>query len=91
MRVLILEDDHWIADLLKQIVLRLRPHAAIICLGSVAKVRALGINAFTGQPFQASRVAASLDQLLPAAAAENHPARAVSNAQTRLRRLAGLA
>ena len=132
MRVMILEDDHWIADLLKQIVLSLRPHADIVCLGSVAEaladwqqhpsdllisdwnlpdgegtrllkqvrqqnrdvplvmitgrtdrnsvveVRALGINAFISKPFQASRVAASLDQLLPAAAA-NHPARAVSD------------
>ena len=33
MRVLILEDDHWIADLLKQIVPSLRPHAEIVCLG----------------------------------------------------------
>ncbi|MDP3976718.1 MAG: HDOD domain-containing protein [Pseudomonas sp.] len=129
MRVLILEDDHWIADLLKQIVLSLRPHADIVCLGSVAEaladwqqqpsdllisdwnlpdgegtrllkqvrqqnrevplvmitgradrssvmeVRALGINAFISKPFQASRVAASLDQLLPAAE-EKNPARA---------------
>ena len=129
MRVLILEDDHWIADLLKQIVLNLRPHADIVCLGSVAEaladwqqqpsdllisdwnlpdgegtrllkqvrqqnrevplvmitgrsdrssvmeVRALGINAFISKPFHASRVAASLDQLLPAAE-EEHPARA---------------
>lgn len=134
MRVMILEDDHWIADLLKQIVLSLRPHAEIVCLGSVAEaladwqqhpsdllisdwnlpdgegtrllkqvrqqnrevplvmitgrtdrnsvveVRALGINAFISKPFQASRVAASLDQLLPAAEATNHPARAVSDA-----------
>lgn len=32
---MILENDHWIANLLKQIVLRLRPHADIVCLGSV--------------------------------------------------------
>jgi HD-like signal output (HDOD) protein len=133
MRVLILEDDHWIADLLKQIVLSLRPHAEIVCLGSVAEaladwqqqpsdllisdwnlpdgegtqllkqvrqqnrevplvmisgrtdrnsvveVRALGINAFISKPFQASRVAASLDKLLPAAAAQKHAACAVSD------------
>lgn len=137
---MILEDDHWIADLLKQIVLSLRPHAEIVCLGSVAEaltdwqqhpsdllisdwnlpdgegtrllkqvrqqnrdvplvmisgrtdrnsvveVRALGINAFISKPFQASRVAASLDQLLPAAETEteteteNHSAHAVSDA-----------
>lgn len=133
MRVMILEDDHWIADLLKQIVLSLRPSAEIVCLGSVAealadwqqqpsdlvisgwdlpdgegtrllkqvrqhnhevplvvitsrtdrssvvKVRALGISAFIGKPFQASRVAASLDELLPVAAAEHHAARAVGD------------
>jgi HD-like signal output (HDOD) protein len=130
---MILEDDHWIADLLKQIVLSLRPHAEIVCLGSVAEaladwqqhasdllisdwnlpdgegtrllkqvrqqnrevplvmisgrtdrnsvveVRALGINAFISKPFQASRVAASLDKLLPAAAAQKHAACAVSD------------
>ncbi|MBS7662833.1 HDOD domain-containing protein [Pseudomonas lalucatii] len=37
MRVMILEDDPWIADLLKQIVLSLRPHAQVKCLGSVAE------------------------------------------------------
>lgn len=133
MRVLILEDDHWIADLLKQIVLSLRPHAEVACLGSVAEaladwqrqpsdllisdwnlpdgegtrllkqvrqqnrevplvmitgrtdrssvveVRALGINAFISKPFQASRVAASLDQLLPAAEAQKHAACAVDD------------
>lgn len=31
MRVLILEDDAWIADLLKQIVHSLRPQAQISC------------------------------------------------------------
>lgn len=36
MRVLILEDDPWIADLLKQIVLNLRPSAEVACLGKVA-------------------------------------------------------
>ncbi|MDM8349013.1 HDOD domain-containing protein [Pseudomonas sp. sp1636] len=125
MRVMILEDDHWIADLLKQIVLSLRPGAEVICLGSVAEaladwqqrvsdlvisdwnlpdgegtrllkrvrqqnrqlplvmvsarsdrssvveVRALGINAFISKPFQASRVAASLDKLLPALGAQD--------------------
>ena len=130
---MILEDDHWIADLLKQIVLSLRPHAEIVCLGSVAEaltdwqqqpsdllisdwnlpdgegtqllrqvrqqnrevplvmisgrtdrnsvveVRALGISAFISKPFQASRVAASLDKLLPAVATEHQPARAVSD------------
>ncbi|MDO9622427.1 MAG: HDOD domain-containing protein [Pseudomonas sp.] len=133
MRVLILEDDHWIADLLKQIVLSLRPYAEIACLASVAEaladwqlnasdlvisdwnlpdgegtqlfkqvrqqnrdvplvmitgrtdrssvveVRALGISAFISKPFQASRVAASLDKLLPAAGPENAPARPLSN------------
>lgn len=62
MRVLILEDDHWIADLLKQIVLSLRPHADIVCLGSV---------------------------LMCLVASEQSPA-SDSNAQARLRRLAGL-
>lgn len=84
---MILEDDHWIADLLKQSVLRLRPHAEIVCLGSVAEVRGLGIDAFIGNPCQTSRVAASLDKVLP----EKHPARAASNARARLRRLVGLA
>lgn len=133
MRVLILEDDHWIADLLKQIVLSLRPSADIVCLGSVAEaladwqqqpsdlvisdwnlpdgegtrllkqvrqhnrevplvmitgrtdrnsvveVRALGISAFISKPFQASRVAASLEKLLPATAAATPVARAVSD------------
>ncbi|WP_439860196.1 response regulator [Pseudomonas sp. MBLB4136] len=36
MRVMILEDDPWIADLLKQIVLSLRPAAQVKCLDSVA-------------------------------------------------------
>jgi HD-like signal output (HDOD) protein/CheY-like chemotaxis protein len=130
---MILEDDHWIADLLKQIVLSLRPHADIVCLGSVAEaladwqqqpsdllisdwnlpdgegtrllkqvrqqnrevplvmitgrtdrssvveVRALGINAFISKPFQASRVAASLDKLLPATEAGKPAAGAVSD------------
>lgn len=35
MRVLILEDDSWIADLLKQIVLSLRPGSQVVCLDSV--------------------------------------------------------
>ena len=35
MRVLILEDDAWIADLLKQIVHSLRPTAQISCIGRV--------------------------------------------------------
>ncbi|MFZ3154136.1 response regulator [Pseudomonas sp.] len=35
MRVLILEDDAWIADLLKQIVHSLRPQAQISCVGRV--------------------------------------------------------
>lgn len=42
MRVMILEDDHWIADLLKQIVLRLRPHAAIVCLSNAVMLMCLG-------------------------------------------------
>ena len=36
MRVLILEDDPWIADLLKQIVLSLRPGARVDCRTRVA-------------------------------------------------------
>lgn len=36
MRVMILEDDSWIADLLKQIVLSLRPGSQVICLDSVS-------------------------------------------------------
>ena len=36
MRVIILEDDNWIADLLKHIVLSLRPSAHVICLESVS-------------------------------------------------------
>jgi CheY-like chemotaxis protein len=36
MRVMILEDDPWIADLLKQIVLSLRPGVHVACLGNVA-------------------------------------------------------
>jgi len=35
MRVMILEDDSWIADLLKQIVLSLRPGSQVVCLDSV--------------------------------------------------------
>jgi len=133
MRVMILEDDHWIADLLKQIVLSLRPNAKIVCLGSLAEaltdwqlnpsdmvitdwnlpdgegtqllkhvrrqnsevplvmitgrtdrrsvveVRALGISAFISKPFEASRVAASLDKLLPTAGPESAPARTLSS------------
>ncbi|WP_372877017.1 hypothetical protein [Pseudomonas sp.] len=41
MRVLILEDDHWTANLLKQIVLNLRPHADIVCLGSAVMLMRL--------------------------------------------------
>lgn len=36
MRVMILEDDSWIADLLKQIVLSLRPASQVVCLDSVS-------------------------------------------------------
>lgn len=36
MRVMILEDDSWIADLLKQIVLSLRPESQVVCLDSVS-------------------------------------------------------
>jgi HD-like signal output (HDOD) protein/ActR/RegA family two-component response regulator len=36
MRVMILEDDSWIADLLKQIVLSLRPGSQVLCLDSVS-------------------------------------------------------
>jgi HD-like signal output (HDOD) protein len=36
MRVIILEDDSWIADLLKQIVLSLRPASQVVCLDSVS-------------------------------------------------------
>lgn len=36
MRVMILDDDPWIADLLKQIVLSLRPHAETVCLATLA-------------------------------------------------------
>lgn len=133
MRVMILEDDHWIADLLKQIVLSLRPNAEIACLRSLAEaladwqlqpsdlvitdwnlpdgegthllkhvrrqnskvplvmitgrtdrrsvveVRALGISAFISKPFEASRVAASLDKLLPAAGPESGPVRTLSS------------
>lgn len=39
MRVMILESDPWIADLLKQIVLNLRPNAQVICMSSVAEAR----------------------------------------------------
>lgn len=35
MHVMILEDDSWIADLLKQIVLSLRPASQVVCLDSV--------------------------------------------------------
>jgi len=36
MLVMILEDDSWIADLLKQIVLSLRPGCQVVCLDSVS-------------------------------------------------------
>ncbi|MDO9619769.1 MAG: HDOD domain-containing protein [Pseudomonas sp.] len=36
MRVMILEDDSWIADLLKQIVLSLRPNSQVVCLDNVS-------------------------------------------------------
>lgn len=35
MRVMILEDDSWIADLLKQIVLSLRPSCQVVCLDNI--------------------------------------------------------
>jgi HD-like signal output (HDOD) protein/ActR/RegA family two-component response regulator len=35
MRIMILEDDSWIADLLKQIVLSLRPGSQVICLDNI--------------------------------------------------------
>ena len=35
MQVMILEDDSWIADLLKQIVLSLRPNCQVVCLDTV--------------------------------------------------------
>jgi hypothetical protein len=40
MRIMILDDAPWIAELLKQIVLSLRPAAEIACLGSVAEALA---------------------------------------------------
>lgn len=40
MRVMILEDDLWIADLLKQIVLSLRPGAEVSCLDQVTEALA---------------------------------------------------
>ena len=141
MRVMILEDDPWIADLLKQIVLNLRPGAEVACLGKVADaladwqqrgadlllvdwnlpdgqgtelleqvrrhnrevplvmitgradrasvmtVRALGINAFIGKPFQAAHVAASLDKLLPAGASQPQPGEATGDLLEHLTRL----
>lgn len=39
MQIMILEDDTWIADLLKQIVLKIRPHAEVECFTSVAAAR----------------------------------------------------
>jgi HD-like signal output (HDOD) protein/ActR/RegA family two-component response regulator len=36
MRIMILEDDSWIADLLKLIVLSLRPSSQVVCLDSVS-------------------------------------------------------
>lgn len=143
MRVMILEDDPWIADLLKQIVLSLRPAAGIACLGTVAEaladwqqrpadlliadwnlpdgqgtqvleqvrrqdravplvmitgradrasvmqVRALGINAFISKPFQAARVAACLEKLLPAGAPQP-PAEPSEAEDDLLAHLAGL-
>jgi hypothetical protein len=99
MRVLILEDDHWIADLLKQIVLSLRPHADIVCLefsspfAIAIKARwqlpmALRdlIGACYALPNNSVKRAAVLMRL---AACELAPA-PDSNDQARLRRLAGL-
>ncbi|MGK8440000.1 HDOD domain-containing protein [Ectopseudomonas hydrolytica] len=48
MRVLILEDDPWIADLLKQIVLSLRPAARIDCQARVSDA----ISAWQREPAQ---------------------------------------
>lgn len=48
MRVLILEDDPWIADLLKQIVLSLRPGARVDCQERVADA----ISAWRREPAQ---------------------------------------
>ena len=36
MQTMIIEDDAWIADLLKQIVLKIRPHAQVRCFDRVA-------------------------------------------------------
>ncbi|MDX5372391.1 MAG: response regulator, partial [Pseudomonadaceae bacterium] len=40
MRVMIVDDDPWLADLLKQLVLSKRPAAAIDCFGDVASAYA---------------------------------------------------
>jgi HD-like signal output (HDOD) protein/ActR/RegA family two-component response regulator len=39
MQIMIIEDDAWIADLLKQIILKIRPHAQVRCFDRVATAR----------------------------------------------------
>jgi hypothetical protein len=58
---MILEDDHWIADLLKQIVPSLRPHAEIVCLGSA--VMLMRLAACEQDPFADSKDQARLRRL----------------------------
>ena len=45
MQTMIIEDDAWIADLLKQIVLKIRPHAQVRCFDRVATARAAWLAA----------------------------------------------
>jgi hypothetical protein len=85
MRVTIREDDHWIADLLKQLVLSLRPHAEARWQLPMA-LRDL-IGACYALPNNSAKRATVLMRL---AACEQDPL-ADSKDQTRLRRLAGLA
>jgi hypothetical protein len=47
MRVMILEDDIWIADLLRQIVQGLRPHAMISSMRTVSGAHDNGSDSFS--------------------------------------------
>jgi HD-like signal output (HDOD) protein len=45
MQIMIIEDDAWIADLLKQIILKIRPRAQVSCFDCVATARAAWLAA----------------------------------------------
>jgi hypothetical protein len=84
MRVLILQDDHWIADLLKQIVPSLRPHAETHWQLPMALREPIG--ACYALPHSVKRATVLMRQ-----AAGEQPPSPDNTDQARLHRLAGRA